>query len=434
MAMTSEGGLFESPSPTTKVPRTPRSIPRLIRVPKSPNELTVRDLRRPKSEPGVEFDSSRDFTEEVPSRSASVLDDSSITFEALEFDSHKRNNHESASGVHSRCAEKENMTYYKPYEQDCGRMIELISSNDSGSKRDGLVSFHAYLQGAGSMSSEEAKKMKETLNRYFNDPNAKMFNLFLDVLGDFIAQYKDDLVDWLFVLLTRLLQRLAGDLLPSSKTKIAKVLDIARKTYPLDKQFMVVIKYFTNNTQTPSLSMKAATLQYLCSVIVLMDPNDFTNTDAIRLALSKIIMWTTEPKSSSVRKESASVTVALFELNPAEFSMMLATLPTALQEIATKSIQTHVKHTTANNIDENNNCRSSSRGSRSGSSTSSINDNNNNNNNNMQNNNDHNGNDYNHLSLENDVFHDERSPRSASVGESYKVHSKIPVRSRLSSS
>lgn len=33
-----------------------------------------------------------------------------------------------------------------------------------------------------------------------------------------------------------------------------------------------------------------------------MDPGDFVNSSETRLAVSRIITWTTEPKSSDVRK------------------------------------------------------------------------------------------------------------------------------------
>ncbi|XP_020615910.1 CLIP-associating protein 2-like [Orbicella faveolata] len=62
-----------------------------------------------------------------------------------------------------------------------------------------------------------------------------------------------------------------------------------------------------------------------------MDPSDFTNSGETRLAVSRIITWTTEPKSADVRKESAAVIVALFELNTPEFSMMLTVLPKSFQ-------------------------------------------------------------------------------------------------------
>lgn len=43
-------------------------------------------------------------------------------------------------------------------------------------------------------------------------------------------------------------------------------------------------------------------LMYLHGLIQLMDPSDFSNSSDIRLAVSRIITWTTEPKSVEVRK------------------------------------------------------------------------------------------------------------------------------------
>ena len=227
--------------------------------------------------------------------------------------------------------------------QDYNEILTLLQSNDSNNKRDGLVSMQAYLHGLMTMNVTEAIAVKETFNRYFAEPNSKIYSLFLDVVSEFIVQYKHDLSDWLFVLLTRLLHRLATDLLPSSQSKNARVLDIVRDSYPYDHQFQIITKYITDNTQTPSLKMKVAILQYMRGLIALMDPSDFINSTAIRLAVSRIITWISEPKSADVRKEAASVIVALFELNTPEFSMMLANLPNSIQEGATRILQTHIK-------------------------------------------------------------------------------------------
>lgn len=43
-----------------------------------------------------------------------------------------------------------------------------------------------------------------------------------------------------------------------------------------------------------------------------MDPGDFVNSSETRLAVSRIITWTTEPKSSDVRKVRACQTVSVF--------------------------------------------------------------------------------------------------------------------------
>ena len=48
--------------------------------------------------------------------------------------------------------------------------------------------------------------------------------------------------------------------------------------------------------------VKVALLNYMHSLTLLMDPSDYTNTTDTRLAVSRIVTWTTEPKSVDVRK------------------------------------------------------------------------------------------------------------------------------------
>lgn len=43
-------------------------------------------------------------------------------------------------------------------------------------------------------------------------------------------------------------------------------------------------------------------MKYIESLARQMDPTDFVNSSETRLAVSRIITWTTEPKSSDVRK------------------------------------------------------------------------------------------------------------------------------------
>ncbi|CAB1320677.1 unnamed protein product [Coregonus sp. 'balchen'] len=64
-----------------------------------------------------------------------------------------------------------------------------------------------------------------------------------------------------------------------------------------------------------------------------------------RLAVSRIITWTTEPKSSDVRKAAQSVLISLFQLNTPEFTMLLAALPKTFQDGATKLLQNHLRNT-----------------------------------------------------------------------------------------
>ncbi|KAG7256610.1 hypothetical protein CRUP_027131, partial [Coryphaenoides rupestris] len=89
------------------------------------------------------------------------------------------------------------------------------------------------------------------------------------------------------------------------------------------------MRFIVDQTQTPNLKM---------------DPGDFVNSSETRLAVSRIITWTTEPKSSDVRKAAQVVLISLFELNTPEFTMLLGALPKTFQDGATKLLHNHLKN------------------------------------------------------------------------------------------
>lgn len=55
--------------------------------------------------------------------------------------------------------------------------------------------------------------------------------------------------------------------------------------------------------------MKVAILKYIETLAKQMDPGDFINSSETRLAVSRVITWTTEPKSSDVRKVCFNISV-----------------------------------------------------------------------------------------------------------------------------
>lgn len=56
----------------------------------------------------------------------------------------------------------------------------------------------------------------------------KVFSMFLETLVDFVLVHREDLQDWLFVLLTQLLKKMGADLLGSVQAKVQKALDVTR--------------------------------------------------------------------------------------------------------------------------------------------------------------------------------------------------------------
>ncbi|MEQ2173716.1 CLIP-associating protein 1 [Goodea atripinnis] len=122
---------------------------------------------------------------------------------------------------------------------------------------------------------------------------------------------------------------------------------LCRESFPFEQQFNILMRFIVDQTQTPNLKVKVAILRYIEALARQMDPADFVNSSETRLAVSRIITWTTEPKSSDVRKAAQVVLIALFELNTPEFTMLLGALPKTFQDGTTKLLHNHLRNASA---------------------------------------------------------------------------------------
>ena len=52
--------------------------------------------------------------------------------------------------------------------------------------------------------------------------------MFLEMLPEFVTNYKDDLHDWLYCLMTQLLKKMGADLLGSVQTKVLNAMRVTR--------------------------------------------------------------------------------------------------------------------------------------------------------------------------------------------------------------
>uniref|UniRef100_A0A8C2YD95 Cytoplasmic linker associated protein 2 n=1 Tax=Coturnix japonica TaxID=93934 RepID=A0A8C2YD95_COTJA len=234
---------------------------------------------------------------------------------------------------------------YMRQTEDVAEVLNRCASTNWSERKEGLLGLQNLLKNQRTLSRVELKRLCEIFTRMFADPHSKVFSMFLETLVDFIQVHKEDLQDWLFVLLTQLLKKMGADLLGSVQAKVQKALDVTRESFPNDLQFSILMRFTVDQTQTPSLKVKVAILKYIESLARQMDPGDFVNSSETRLAVSRIITWTTEPKSSDVRKAAQSVLISLFELNTPEFTMLLGALPKTFQDGATKLLHNHLRNT-----------------------------------------------------------------------------------------
>uniref|UniRef100_A0A668AAZ2 Cytoplasmic linker associated protein 2 n=1 Tax=Myripristis murdjan TaxID=586833 RepID=A0A668AAZ2_9TELE len=243
---------------------------------------------------------------------------------------------------------------YMRQTEDVAEVLNRCASANWSERKEGLLGLQALLKNQRTLSRVELKRLCEIFTRMFADPHSKVFSMFLETLVDFIQVHKDDLQDWLFVLLTQLLKKMGADLLGSVQAKVQRALDVTRESFPNDLQFTILMRFTVDQTQTPNLKVKVAILKYIETLTLQMEAPDFVNSSETRLAVSRIITWTTEPKSSDVRKcvmlfcvlqAAQSVLISLFQLNTPEFTMLLAALPKTFQDGATKLLQNHLRNT-----------------------------------------------------------------------------------------
>ncbi|XP_053323328.1 CLIP-associating protein 2 isoform X8 [Spea bombifrons] len=251
---------------------------------------------------------------------------------------------------------------YMRQTEDVAEVLNRCASSNWSERKEGLLGLQNLLKNQRTLSRVELKRLCEIFTRMFADPHSKVFSMFLETLVDFVQVHKEDLQDWLFVLITQLLKKMGADLLGSVQAKVQKALDVTRESFANDLQFNILMRFTVDQTQTPNLKtakpalqdqlrsfwsskVKVAILKYIETLAQQMDPGDFVNSSETRLAVSRIITWTTEPKSSDVRKAAQVVLISLFELNTPEFTMLLGALPKTFQDGATKLLHNHLRNT-----------------------------------------------------------------------------------------
>ncbi|KAI1884942.1 hypothetical protein AGOR_G00215090 [Albula goreensis] len=266
------------------------------------------------------------------------------------------------SDASSACSERSygsrngGIPHYLRQTEDVAEVLNHCASSNWSERKEGLVGLQNLLKSQRILSRVELKRLCEIFTRMLQTHTAsvrvdsdnarppQVFSMFLETLVDFITIHREDLQDWLFVLLTQLLKKMGADLLGSVQAKVQKALDVTRDSFPFDQQFNILMRFIVDQTQTPNLKVKVAILKYIECLARQMDPADFVNSSETRLAVSRIITWTTEPKSSDVRKAAQVVLISLFELNTPEFTMLLGALPKTFQDGATKLLHNHLKN------------------------------------------------------------------------------------------
>uniref|UniRef100_A0A670K9D8 Cytoplasmic linker associated protein 1 n=1 Tax=Podarcis muralis TaxID=64176 RepID=A0A670K9D8_PODMU len=224
------------------------------------------------------------------------------------------------SDASSACSERSygsrngGIPHYLRQTEDVAEVLNHCASSNWSERKEGLIGLQNLLKSQRTLSRVELKRLCEIFTRMFADPHSKVFSMFLETLVDFIIIHKDDLQDWLFVLLTQLLKKMGADLLGSVQAKVQKALDVTRDSFPFDQQFNILMRFIVDQTQTPNLKVKVAILKYI-------------DSDKAQIVL-----------------------ISLFELNTPEFTMLLGALPKTFQDGATRLLHNHLKNSSNTSV------------------------------------------------------------------------------------
>lgn len=219
-------------------------------------------------------------------------------------------------------------------------------------KRDGLVSLRSLLNGR-KLNSEELKQVMDCIIRALQEQHAKLFSTILDVIP-ILATNHATLSNWMHILLVKLILRGgSADVLGSLQTKLWKCLQVLRDTFEPGEQLHYLTKIMIDPSLSLSLRVKEIISSYSLEVVKRIDGETLESLfkdNGVRLAVSKIIMWASEPKSGELRTICCKLITALFDCNPPAFEKILSSMPHSFRQKANVVLKTFVKRATG---DEN---------------------------------------------------------------------------------
>ncbi|XP_017770144.1 PREDICTED: CLIP-associating protein isoform X3 [Nicrophorus vespilloides] len=256
------------------------------------------------------------------------------------FDSYRRpSDSYSWSGSQQRLSSRE---LWEPC-HDINEIIVYCASTIWQERKDGLVSLRIYLSNGNLLSPGELKHITEIFTKMFMDSHTKGLSVFLDTINELIRKHKQELHDWLYVLLQRIFYKMGTDLLMSAQTKLNNTLDNVKKSFPIQLQLNYVYKFLVDVAQTPNTKVKVAVLNFLTSLCHVTEPGQSINMPPANQALLKIINYAQDIKSIDIRNAAKNCIVALWNCNTPQVTMMLADFPKEQQDVASSIVHSHMR-------------------------------------------------------------------------------------------
>lgn len=256
------------------------------------------------------------------------------------------NSNYSLSGSRNRL----DWSFLRPPFEDIDTIIQYCASTHWSERKDGLISLTHYLADGKELTPQQLQLVLDTFRKMFMDTHTKVYSLFLETVTELILAYANDLHDWLFILLTRLFNKLGTELLNSMHGKIWKTLQVVHEYFPTDLQMKDVFRILSDSAQTPCTKTRIAILKFLTSLANTYCKNtDFPGSEdgsvlpIVEKALLKIVQMAGDQKSLELRNQARHCLIALYNLNTPQMTRVLSTLPKGYQDSAKVCIQTHLR-------------------------------------------------------------------------------------------
>ncbi|XP_011503342.1 PREDICTED: CLIP-associating protein 1-A [Ceratosolen solmsi marchali] len=288
-----------------------------------------------------------------------------LTFDSIENytrTSKSKGDHSDDSETSSICSERSHDSFRRPSDsfswngsqqrlyrdywdqsmpKDIKEIIENCGHKHWADRKEGLLGLQHFLANGYTLNATELRKITDIFGKMFMDSHTKVFSLFLDTLNELIQTHCEDLSDWLYILCTRLLNKLGTDLLGSIQIKIHKTLEVVKECFTGEQLLPSVMRFLTNPTQTPNSRVKVATLIFITQIAETAEP--LTLNNSIGPGLARLLDWTSDVKSQDVRRHAQNSVIALYNLNPSKLTIILSELPKYYQEAALPLIQNHLR-------------------------------------------------------------------------------------------
>ncbi|XP_017477631.1 PREDICTED: CLIP-associating protein [Rhagoletis zephyria] len=351
--------IYSKNSATNSARRTPeRSNPRSLSaariLPQSREaESALADALSPESERAIDYgEYSRGYTaglrmgRKLLPRDESDDSEASSVCSERSFDSSMtrgNNSNYSLSGSRNRL----DWSCTRAPFDDIDTIIQYCDSSLWSERKDGVISLTQYLADGNQLTPQQLQAVLDMFRKIFVETHTKVYSLFLEAVTELILTHANELQDWLFVLLTRLFNKLGMELLNSMHIKINKTLQVVHEYFPPDQQLRDVFRILADTAQTPCTKTKIAILKFLTDLATnYCKSTDFPSEDgplAVDKAVLKIVQQAGDPKSKDLRDQARKCLIALYNRSTPQMTKLLSSLPKGYQDTAKAIIQSHLR-------------------------------------------------------------------------------------------